>query len=87
MKPQDRSTFYDQEVSVEGPHDGYLTVMQLVEALESHRKNADVWTAEKLSAVYKIKDSEAKNLTQHYGNFYLIQKRNDPKMEFHDLVK
>lgn len=71
---------HDDQIGVHGNHDGYLTVIQLIEAIENHRKDADIWTAEKISSVFKIKEIEAKNLTKHFGNFYLVSKSINPKL-------
>lgn len=84
--PQDRSYSeedpLDKEVMVK---EGRLTALQLRIMFDRARLDPDKWSPAAVAEEYKITAAQAENLLKYFGNFSVVAKREQPKLEFHPL--
>ena len=84
--PQDRSFSevdpLDKEVMVK---EGRLTALQLRLMFDRARLDPEKWSLDAIAAEYKISTTEAESLLKYFGNFNVVAKREQPKLEFHPL--
>ena len=82
--PQDRSYMdedpLDMTVTVK---EGRLTVYQLREMFDRARADPNKWNTATVAAEYKISETDAENLLKYFGNFNVVAKRDDPKLDLH----
>ncbi len=64
------------------PVEGYLTVKQVIQVLDSHRLNPKELDSASLAMKYKIDPIDTKNLLKYFSNYYV---RPDEQKEKYEL--
>ena len=79
--PKERTTPVHDPLDMNEPVEGYLTIKQVVQVLDSHRLNPTKLDAITLAKQYKIDPNDTKNLLKYFGNYYVRSGEQKDKYE------
>lgn len=85
--PKERASPVHDPLDITEPVEGYLTVKQVIQVLDSYRLKPTEQDAAVLAKEYKIDPVDTGNLLKYFGNYYVRPEESKEKYElkYHPL--